>query len=147
MNEIDAIKQILKTEKLRITQSRLVVAEFLIKNQGKFFTSEEIYQEIQNSKQYDCDQVSIYRTLTAFEKLAIVSKTSFKGEAARYKFNEDLMTTSRSHEHFFKCTICSIIEPFEGCFVSKKEKELEKKGYKKLSHHLEIIGVCPKCAA
>ena len=39
-----------------------------------------------------------------------------------------------------------MIEPFEGCLVVKKERELEKKGYINLRHHLEITGVCPMCA-
>ena len=145
MKKIETIKKILKKEKLRITQGRLTVANLFIRNHDQFFSPEEIYQRIQKSKKYDCDQVSIYRTLAKFEKLGIVKKSSFKGEAALYKFNENQLNNEHSHEHFFKCMNCSIIEPFEDCLVGKKEKELEKKGYKNLTHHLEIIGLCPSC--
>lgn len=146
MKKIETIKEILKKEGLRITQGRLAVADILIRNQDHFFSPEEIYLRIQKSKKYECDQVSVYRTLTKFEELAIVTKSSFKGEAARYQCSEDQFKNSRNHEHFFKCLDCSAIEPFEDCLVGKKEKELERKGYKNLTHHLEILGICPSCA-
>ena len=89
----------------------------------------------------------MYRTLTTFEELQIVKKSSFKGEAARYKFNDHDLDLGHGHEHFFKCRECNIIEPFEGCIIDKKEKELRRKGYKNLTHHLEIIGTYPSCDA
>ncbi len=150
MNKIETIKEILKTEGLRITQGRIAVADLLIRNQNQFFSPEEIFLRISKSKKYDCDQVSVYRTLTKFEELAIVTKSSFKGEAARYKFNDNQFIKSHKHkhkhEHFFKCESCGVIEPFEDCLVLKKERELEQKGYKQLAHHLEITGICPDCA-
>lgn len=120
-------KKILKNENLRITQGRLAIAELLIRNQGQFFSPEEIYLKIQKSKKYDCDQVSVYRTLTKFEELAIVTKSCFKGEATRYKFNEDQLKNSLNHEHFFKCINCNTIEPLQYCLVGKKKKNSNKK--------------------
>ena len=147
LNEkIETIIEILKKENLRITQGRIAVAKYLIKNDDSFFSPEEIFLKIQKSKRYDCDQVSVYRTLSKFEALGIVKKSSFKGEATRYKFNNDQIKKGHNHEHFFKCIDCSVIEPFEDCLVGKKEKELESKGYRNLTHHLEIIGVCPACS-
>ncbi|MFK8137907.1 MAG: hypothetical protein AB8E15_06080 [Bdellovibrionales bacterium] len=47
---------------------------------------------------------------------------------------------------FLKNTKYNVVESFEDCFVSKKEKELEKSGYKNLQHHLETKGLCPSCS-
>lgn len=147
MAKIDKIKEVLKEEGLRITQGRIAVAELLIKKPNSFFSAEEIFLSIQKSKKYDCDQVSVYRTLSKFEELGLVKKSSFKDEATRYKFSNGHLGHGHDHEHFFKCSKCNLIEPFEDCFVNRKEKELLEKGYKNLSHHLEIVGVCPSCSS
>ena len=89
-----------------------------------------------------CDQVSVYRALGCFEELKLVTKAPFM--AKRYSLKEP--TDSDEHEHYFKCDVCNLIEPFSGCLVGKKEKELQNKGYKNLRHHLEINGTCPTCA-
>jgi len=146
MKKLNQVKEILQSHGLRITQSRLAVATILIKNSERPLTPEEIFNKVQNSKSLNCDQVSVYRTLTTFEELGLVKKSVFQGEAARYMLNESDRTQSHHHEHFFKCDSCDVIEPFEDCLVSKKEKELERSGYKNLHHHLEITGLCPSCA-
>jgi Fur family transcriptional regulator, ferric uptake regulator len=150
MQELELIKQLIKKENFRITKARLAVAEILIKAQDQFQSSEEIFIKIQASKQLECDQVSVYRTLTTFESLGIVTKSNFQGEAARFQLTIKSAQATQSihndHQHFFKCIDCSKIEPFQDCVIVQKEKELIAKGYKSLKHHLEIIGVCPSCA-
>ena len=148
MTDINTVKNILKENGLRITQSRLAIAMVLIRNNEKPLTPEEIFHKIQVSKVLNCDQVSVYRTLSAFEELGVVKKSNFQGEASRYFMGRDtgVHGDHHEHEHFFKCNSCNKIESFGGCLVSKKEKELESAGYKNLEHHLEIKGLCPKCA-
>ncbi|MGB0452998.1 MAG: Fur family transcriptional regulator [Bacteriovoracaceae bacterium] len=153
MNKLSQIKDILQSEGLRITQSRLSVATILIKNNA-LLTPEEIYNRILKSKTLSSDQASVYRTLSTFEELGLVKKSIFQGEPARYmlesfekkKCQGHDHDHDHAHEHYFKCVKCKKIEPFTGCLVSQKEKELEKKGYRNLSHHLEITGICPSCA-
>ena len=146
MQELELIKQRLKKERLRVTRARLAVAEILIQSRDQFYSSEEIFTKIQLSKRLECDQVSVYRTLTIFESLGIVAKSSFQGEAARFQLITPSTNLANDHQHFFKCVDCSKIEPFQGCIIMQKEQELLAKGYKSLRHHLEIIGICPECA-
>ena len=147
MSGLDHVKTILQSHGLRVTKSRLAVATILIQNKSSLLTSVEIFKRITKAKKLNCDQVSVYRILSTFEQLGIARKNVFQGEAARYTFNEPSYgVIYHRHEHFFKCDQCGIIEPFEGCLVSKKERELEKNGYRELNHHLEITGLCPKCA-
>ncbi len=145
MKDIDKIKELIKENGLRVTKSRIAVATILIKNYGRPLSSEEIYQKDKSSKILNCDQVSVYRVLHTFESLNLVKKTNFQGEAARYLIASKSSHKREHHEHFFKCDSCNIIESFQGCYVSKKEKELEKSGYTNLHHHLEITGTCPDC--
>ena len=146
MNKINQIKDILKSNNYRITQSRVAVAKILLKNYDTLLSSDEIFNKIQTSKKLNCDQVSVYRVLSIFDKLGLVKKSTFQGDAARYTLIDLEEKQNRYHEHFFKCVHCNVIESFKDCLISKKEKELEKNGYKNLNHHLEITGLCPGCA-
>ncbi len=142
MNNKDVIKA-LKENSLRLTRSRLAVVDVLIENSENYLTVEEIYQRVLK-KHVHCDQTSIYRALTKFDEIGIVKKGEFHKDAARYSIN--YKDQKKKHEHYFKCINCLTIEAFSDCFISKKEKELEANGYRELTHHLEISGLCPNCA-
>lgn len=143
--KLDEIKNILKNNNLRVTQSRLSVASTLMRNHSKYLSAEDIFKKISASQKYNCDQVSVYRILTTFEEVGLVQKSIFQGEATRYILSANGNANSEPHQHFFKCNLCGIVEPFSGCLVVKKEKELIKLGYTELNHHLEITGNCPNC--
>ena len=145
MQKLDDIRQVLKQNRMRVTQSRISVASVLLGNSSKHLTAEEIFKKINLSKNLNCDQVSVYRILTAFEGMGIIHKSVFQGEATRYCLNKNHKNHD-NHQHFFKCKSCSLVEPFGGCLVGKKEKELKGLGYTNLEHHLEITGLCPACS-
>jgi Fe2+ or Zn2+ uptake regulation protein len=130
---------------LRVTQARIDVATILLNNLGSPLSPEEVFNKINSSQKMACDQVSVYRILAKFDELGIVTKSQFQGEAARYMVDE-CGKVHEHHHHFFKCRACGMIEPFDGCFIGKKEKDLESKGYTALKHHIEITGICPKCS-
>ncbi len=144
MKELEKFKEILKFHRLRITQSRLAVASILIQNRETPFTPEEIFDCIQRSDDLYCDQVSVYRTLSIFEDLGLVSKFLFHGQAARYMISISNKNTPY-HKHYFKCDQCHWVEPLGDCILLKTEKRLEKKGYRNLHHHIEVTGLCPRC--
>ena len=140
---IEEIKSLLKENQLRITQTRLDVAKVLLDNLGSPMSPEEIFNQITSSS-IPCDQVSVYRILGTFEDIGLVIKSKFQGEASRYMVDE-CGKTHKHHHHFFKCVSCNTVEPFDGCFIGKKEKDLASKGYTSLQHHIEITGICPGC--
>ena len=147
MNQFVQVKETLQSHSLRITKPRLAVASILIKNKA-LLTPEEIHTQIQGSKKLNCDQASVYRTLTTFEELGLVKRSIFQGEPARFMLStsKNDNACSYGHEHFFKCNQCHSIEPLKECLISKQERQLESYGYRNLSHHLEITGLCPNCA-
>jgi Fe2+ or Zn2+ uptake regulation protein len=147
MVKLSEIKDRLQSAGMRVTQARLLVAKVLIANKSTPLSPEQIHQKTKKYTGDPCDQVSVYRALSRFTELKLATKNAFQGEAARYKI-VNLETASKnkhSHEHFFKCRSCQKVESFEECFVSQKEKNLESAGYREISHHLEISGVCPSC--
>jgi Fur family ferric uptake transcriptional regulator len=144
MKKLEDIKTQLKAHNLRVTQGRLAVAKVLLDNPDQPLSSAEIFSKIEKSYKSHCDQVSVYRTLTTYLDLGIVSKQNFYGEAVRFQYIGKKQN-SEAHQHFFKCIKCQIIEPFKNCLVLQIEKKLEAKGYRNLNHHLEIVGICPQC--
>lgn len=151
MSRVQDLIEILKSHGLRITQARQGVAAVLVVSEERPLTPEEIFQSIEKSDEFQCDQASVYRTLSSFEELGIVKKSIFQGEAARYSLcgcaeHGDDHDHHHHHEHYFKCNKCNKIEPLDGCFLSKKEEELKKAGYTGLKHHIEITGICPSCS-
>ena len=145
MSRLDEIKELIKNNSLRVTHSRLAVASILLRNQSRYLTAEDIYNKINASQKYNCDQVSVYRILTTFEEIGLIHKSVFQGEATRYSIL-DKPEDPDKHNHYFKCRNCSAVEILGGCLVAKKEVELKSMGYTSLEHHLEITGLCPSCS-
>ncbi|MCT4642957.1 MAG: transcriptional repressor [Bacteriovoracaceae bacterium] len=143
--DLTQIEKALKENSLRVTKTRLSVADVLLENKNKYLSSQEIYKIILKKKDSSCDYVSVYRILTKFVEIGIVRKSEFYNEASRYTLNE-LLSGQSKHEHYFKCNKCYTIEPFSDCFIHQKEKELTSLGYSHLNHHLEITGLCPRCS-
>ena len=61
MKDINEIKDFLKENDLRVTQSRLAVYSVLLNSHEKLLTPEEIFNQIENTKSLKCDLVSVYR--------------------------------------------------------------------------------------
>ena len=98
-SNLDSFLHVLKSNKLRVTQSRIAVATILIKNEDQALSPEEIFQKIDASKKLHCDQVSVYRILATLEELGLVKKSKFQGEASRYMINltpKKIIVTSMS---------------------------------------------------
>ena len=148
-HSITNFKKELQASGLRLTQSRIAVYSILNKNREVFLSPHDIYEKIAASKKYKCDRVSVYRVLSTLEKIGLVKISHFQGEASRYKIHFHTEECKRNceleHEHYFKCIQCDTIEPIGECFIEKKVKELEKKGFKSINHHFEISGYCPSC--
>lgn len=143
---LESIIERLKENSLRITQARKLVAKVILDNKNQYLKAEDIFFKISCKKSSQCDQATVYRVLATFETLNIVNKSQFNNEASRYILN-DFLENDSNHEHYFKCIECLNIESFSDCLISKKEEKLRESGYRNLHHHLEITGLCPKCAS
>lgn len=143
MRNVDTIIEALRKEGARVTSARKTVAKVLLKNKDTFLSAEEVFNNSRSLEKGACDQVSVYRTLKLFEKMNIIRKKSFQGEADRYQ----LGSSKKGHEHFFKCDNCLETNIIKGCVVAKVEKGLASQGYSQLYHHLEVRGLCPRCSS
>lgn len=133
---IESIEAALKNGKLRVTEQRVNILSILHKEHGPF-SCEEIFQRMPKNS---CDLATVYRSLEQLEESGLVNVCNFQDGLKRYEIE------GGHHHHHFVCRSCKAVEPLEDCVVASLEKKLEKKGYKNLKHHLEVFGLCPKCA-
>jgi Fur family transcriptional regulator, ferric uptake regulator len=135
------IDQKLRAAGLKVTQARLSILSILSQKHGPF-SADEIYQLVHASKKTAAiDKVTVYRCLTKFEELGLVSACDFGDGTARYEIKHE-----DHHHHHLICRICKRIEEIPLCPMDDIPLRLPKTGYKDISHRLEFFGICPKCS-
>lgn len=131
--EKDPLK-ILANAKLKKTSARLSILG-LFSDVCTPLCAEDIF------KKTKLDLVTIYRTLTSFERADILKKINLQKESVHYEL-------SKHHHHHIICTDCGSVEEFAVCEIDKMSKEALKKSTKFNSikeHSLELFGICKSC--
>lgn len=129
----------------KMTSQRVEILKYMINNEQKHLSSEEIYDGI---KEYNPNigLATIYRTLQLFVDVGILSKVDFNDGRSRYELidNEDV----HNHHHLI-CVNCGKIyevEEFENNITPTLEKAIEKDyNFKILNHSIKFYGLCEKC--
>jgi Fur family transcriptional regulator, ferric uptake regulator len=89
------------------------------------------------------DRASVYRTIVLFEKLGIVQRLQIG-----WKYKLELSDAFAAHHHHLTCVNCGKIVPLQES--TELEKHIEQaatlRGFKPLTHQLEISGLCPDCS-
>ena len=120
----------------RVTGPRQAVLAILTHEHGPF-TAEELHGRLQKG---ECDLVTVYRVLAAFEEINLVRRCDFGDGAYRYEFN-----TGAHHHHHIICRKCGSVEVLDRCVVESLELLAQQKGYANVTHTLEIFGTCVEC--
>ena len=128
----------LKASRLKVTPARRKIVEVLSVEHGPF-SVEELHQRYLKKT---CDLATVYRTITSLEQKSILKRCEFGDGVARY----ELLDESDHHHHHLVCRQCKRVELIELPKVEESIHTFAKKtGFKKVSHILELFGVCPKC--
>lgn len=129
----------LREQGLKSTPLRLTIFDVLKKHSDKPITAEKLHDKIlQNSKG---DLATVYRNLGLLAEKGLIKKYDFLGKASEFQLGGE-----HEHTHFFECNVCNEKTEIKDCVVSRIEKDLASQGYRSLSHHLELRGICPACA-
>ena len=101
--------------------------------------AEKVYAKV---KKTGVDMVTVYRTLTLFEKSGILRQVHISNDAVYYERTLD------DHHHII-CTRCNKISDFTGCeshaLIEKALKQAT--DFKLVSQHsFDLFGVCKSCA-
>lgn len=131
--------QILRSAGLKCTPPRLAVLTFLASG-GHYTSAQEIHEKL--GKKKNLDLVTVYRTLTSFEKAGLVKRVDIRKGAIYYEYNE-------GHHHHIICTNCEKVSEFTNAgdeeVVAKALKQV--KGFSSISYHsFDLFGLCNACA-
>ncbi len=132
----------LKAAGLRITQPRLAILAELAR-QPHPINIEHLHEKLGAST---CDLVTVYRCMTAFEKIDLVRRAFFHNGTALYEIN--LGQPTRYH------VVCKATNRVEELDVETSrelhralsviEGKLRASGYEDLGHIVEFFGVAPQ---
>lgn len=137
--ESESFFKSMKGNGMRLTKQRKAIVQGILKF-GSPFTADELYLKL---KKEHIDLVTIYRSLTSFTQMGILSTVDISDGTLRYEYGAG----KGHHHHHVVCVECKSIEPIQACTVRRQEKQIEKMGYTKVYHKLEFFGLCKSCAA
>lgn len=128
---------ILKEAGLKVTPTRVAILG-VFSDECKPINADYIFGRL---KSKGINIVTVYRTLTSFEKLNILRIVDLHKESTHYELAEH-------HHHHIVCTNCGIVEGFKDCDIKSLSKNVLNKSSKfKIinQHSLEFFGVCKSC--
>ena len=132
------LKKILKSHKLRVTDGRIDILEFFLR-QKKAISFKDLEEEFKDS-----DRVTLYRTLSAFAEKGVLHKIPNDSGFATYGLCHDTCDSEdHRHDHMhFKCNECGSIECLE-----QNIPVIKIPGYEVQEADLILKGICKTCAA
>jgi Fur family transcriptional regulator, ferric uptake regulator len=134
----------LKSAGLRITQPRLAILDALSKRSHPA-AIEQIHEDVGAGQ---CDLVTVYRCMAAFEEIGLVRRAFFHNGTALYEIN--LGQPVRYH---VVCRNSDAVEELDAetsdelrRAIVVVEEKLRSRGYADVRHIVEFLGVSPQSA-
>ena len=132
---MEDLQKLLAAQGFRLTAAKQAVFKALFKADRPLLVA-EIQQRCTN-----IDRSSVYRVLTAFTELNIVTQVP-QGWKTRYELAEPF----KAHHHHLQCERCGELVALDTPQLEAVVHQLAKKhAYTLTSHHVELTGICAKC--
>lgn len=132
----------LKSAGLRITQPRLAILAAL-SQRAQPTSIEQLHEDVGAD---NCDLVTVYRCMAAFEEIALVRRAFFHNGTALYEIN--LGQPTRYH---VVCKTTNQVEELDAetadelrRAIDSVEEKLRARGYAEVAHIVEFFGVAPQ---
>ena len=138
MTRYSEVKKILKTHKLKVTDVRMDVLDYFLRNKWTL-SFKDLEKEF-----HDSDRVTLYRTLNSFTEHGVLHKIPDDSGHITYGLCHDTCDSDdHNHDHMhFKCEECGNIE----C-LDQHIPAISVPGYKVKEANLLLKGTCRTCAA
>lgn len=121
------MKELLKEHNLKVTNNRLEILDIIEK-----LDLDATIKNILNKT--NIDKSTVYRIVE------ILLNNNILETSINHK-NELYYQIKHEHKHYIRCIKCHDKQEIDICPV----EEIEKAGYKIISHKIEIDGICNKC--
>ncbi|NCN42661.1 transcriptional repressor [bacterium] len=105
------------------------------------FSAEDLHLKV---KDKGIDLVTVYRSLSTFTELGLLTTVNFQDGTLRYEYS---CTSEQGHHHHIICQKCKKVDPVDFCLVQDQEELIAQMGYSNITHKLEFFGLCDQCSA
>ncbi len=134
----------LKSAGLRITQPRLAILTAL-SNRTQPTSIEQLHGDVGSE---NCDLVTVYRCVSAFEEIGVVRRAFFHNGTAMYELN-----VGRATRYHVVCKRTNRVEELDAETTQELRRSIEliqeklrARGYEDLTHIVEFFAVAPDTA-
>lgn len=130
--------EIIKKFGLKLTQPRLKVLALFQTSTQRHMSAEDVYHSLLQQGN-NVGLATVYRVLTQFEEIGLLSRNSFDNNKAVYELDK-----GQHHDHLV-CLDCGKVEEFRNPEIEKLQQAVaEKKGYELTEHSLNLYARCAK---
>jgi len=138
---LERFERFLHRKDLRLTEARSAIVEAALARRGHY-PIEELIADLK-ARGIRGSKATVYRTLPLLAEAGIVQPAIVAGDSKSYETTFGL----EHHDHLL-CTGCGKVVEFEfEAFEILQRDVASKHGFKLLSHHHELVGICPDCLA
>jgi Fur family transcriptional regulator, ferric uptake regulator len=134
----------LKAAGLRITQPRLAILAALSRREQPT-TIEQIHDDVGH---VNCDLVTVYRCMAAFEEIGLVRRSFFHNGTALYEMN-----LGHAPRYHVVCKTTNRVEELDSATADQLRRAIEvvqetlrSRGYSEVGHIVEFFGIAPENA-
>ncbi len=138
---VEVATERLRSAGLRITQPRLAILAALSKR-GQPTSIEQLHEDVGAE---NCDLVTVYRCMAAFEEIALVRRAFFHNGTALYELNLD-----QSARYHVVCKATNRVEELDAEATAELRRAIESvqstlraRGYVGVGHIVEFFGTAP----
>lgn len=129
----------LKEAGYKLTPRRKAMIAFFAENNAHL-TAEEVWIKLKK-KFSRCGLPGVYRNLEALADCGILARIQQSDRKRHY----GLCTAKRGgHHHHITCIKCGKVEEIGDCAMENKRRL---KGYKVVSHFMQVNGICSRCSS
>ena len=132
----------LKSAGLRITQPRLAILAAL-SNRMQPTSIEQLHADVGAE---NCDLVTVYRCIAAFEEIGVVRRAFFHNGTAMYEMN-----VGRTARYHVVCKQTNEVEELDAetsdelrRTIESVQEKLRARGFSEIGHIVEFFGVAPQ---
>ncbi|MGI9584356.1 MAG: Fur family transcriptional regulator [Acidimicrobiia bacterium] len=137
----DDLIAVLRSEDLRITDSRRLVCEVIAQRHSEHLTAAGIYEIVQSDTDRDIDRATVYRTLDALEAAGAIKHGHIGHGPTVYHLAEDA-----DHQHLV-CSKCGRTVAVDRSDIETLLTAIEAKtGFVPDVEHFALSGLCEDCA-
>lgn len=132
---LDALKQ----QGLKITPRRKAIIDIFL-DCDSHLTPEEVWGKLCAGFE-KCGLPSVYRNLESLTECGVLTRIQQFDRKKHYGLCR--AAHGHHHHHHITCVKCGRVDVIEQCSLQNTKKI---KGYKVVSHYVQVNGVCPTCA-